>query len=264
MGWDSVLTLLSPQLRRETKRELNQHWVLRISFLKGFSDPFVTDVSDGLTRFIFLDQENFGQPGYLYIALAGAGYRNMRHKSNGKVILIASGDVWGEDHLLLSAKWLLTDNSGVAVSHVECQALSKKHMDIVLPHHPQVQRTLRKIVVNLLFRRAVFSIAELHKQFMTSKHSGDFFDLKAGEQLDESKYRVHRLYATVRNLTFCASSKKVAWFEDGVLPDKDAPTGIELIASRLDGLVTDLHELTARTIYMEKYMLLPGAKTDVV
>lgn len=143
--WEAITKQMSPQLRRDTSREINKFWVLRIGFLTRCSIAFITDVSEALKIQMFSEEETFGERWHLYILKEGLATRQTHLQ------VIAPGAVWGEDHLLLTCERLLTDNTAVALVFSQCQVLHKEVFHRIADEYPEHSKTLQRARIRQAF-----------------------------------------------------------------------------------------------------------------
>lgn len=148
--WHGLETKMSPKLRRESSMEVHYTWVSSISFLRSCPHQLVADVASLMTVQCFSEQEIFGDIGRLYIVVEGL----VSLCRTGTTL--APGELWGEDHLLLSSVVVfLSDNTACALEYVQCSSLSKQVFDQALASHPEKRADLRRLAVRLTFQTAV-------------------------------------------------------------------------------------------------------------
>lgn len=82
-----LLRLMSPQLRGEVARHLNQAWIHRVPYLRHISDQFVTELAMSLEQEFFAPEE-FIRSDCLHILEKGVCLQDSR--------IIPNGFVWGE------------------------------------------------------------------------------------------------------------------------------------------------------------------------
>eukprot|EP00913_Durusdinium_trenchii_P031038 g29068.t1 len=137
-AWQEILNRMSPQLRRDTYREVNVHWVKKVRFFDSCSTSFLIGIAEILEIKMFGEQEHFGQLFHMYIMMGGAASRVVNFT------LLLPGMVWGEDHLLLSNPDLVASNIAVSLTVVEVQELAKAGFDAVLEDFPEHVQDLRQ------------------------------------------------------------------------------------------------------------------------
>lgn len=157
-AWQEILSRMSPQLRRDTYREVNVHWVKKVRFFDGCSTSFLTGIAEILEIKMFAEQEHFGQLFHMYIMMGGTASRVINFN------LLLPGMIWGEDHLLLSNPDLVCSNIAVSLTVVEVQELSKEGFDSVLQDFPDHAQILRREVVKFIVIRGVKRFAQLTLQ----------------------------------------------------------------------------------------------------
>ncbi|CAJ1449393.1 unnamed protein product, partial [Effrenium voratum] len=154
-AWQKILNRMSPQLRRDTYREVNVHWVKKVRFFDKCSTSFLTCIAEILEIRMFGEQEHFGQLFHMYIMMGGAASRVTNFS------ILVPGTVWGEDHLLLSNPDLVASNIAVSLTVVEVQELVKSGFDAVLDNFPEHAAVLRQIVVKYIVIRGVKRLAAI-------------------------------------------------------------------------------------------------------
>lgn len=157
-AWQEILNRMSPQLRRDTYREVNVHWVKKVRFFDSCSTSFLIGIAEILEIKMFGEQEHFGQLFHMYIMMGGAASRVVNFT------LLLPGMVWGEDHLLLSNPDLVASNIAVSLTVVEVQELAKAGFDAVLEDFPEHVQDLRQVVVKYIFMRGLKRLAALTLQ----------------------------------------------------------------------------------------------------
>eukprot|EP00439_Symbiodinium_sp_Y106_P014783 s1126_g2.t1 len=146
-AWQQILERMSPQLRRDTYREVNVHWVKKVRFLDKCSTSFLTCIAEILEMRMFGEQEHFGKLFHMYIMMGGTASRVMNF-----TIL--------EDHLLLANPDLVVSNIAVSLTVVEVQELSKSGFEEVLEDFPEHLRDLRQVSVKYIFMRGLKKFAQ--------------------------------------------------------------------------------------------------------
>eukprot|EP00435_Cladocopium_sp_Y103_P005534 s387_g1.t2 len=154
-AWQEILSRMSPQLRRDTYREVNVHWVKKVRFFDGCSTSFLVGIAEILEIKMFGEQEHFGQLFHMYIMMGGTASRVINFN------LLLPGMIWGEDHLLLSNPDLVCSNIAVSLTVVEVQEVSKEGFDSVLEDFPDHAQILRREVVKFIVIRGVKRLAQL-------------------------------------------------------------------------------------------------------
>mmetsp|Transcript_64663 Transcript_64663/g.151579 ORF Transcript_64663/g.151579 Transcript_64663/m.151579 type:complete len:738 (-) Transcript_64663:62-2275(-) len=153
-AWQQILERMSPQLRRDTYREVNVHWVKKVRFLDKCSTSFLTCIAEILEMRMFGEQEHFGKLFHMYIMMGGTASRVMNFT------ILVPGMVWGEDHLLLANPDLVVSNIAVSLTVVEVQELSKSGFEEVLEDFPEHLRDLRQVSVKYIFMRGLKKFAQ--------------------------------------------------------------------------------------------------------
>jgi len=130
-----------------------------------------------------VEEEHFGEPRNLYIMRSGTAKRNNWHRRKLTLSLLFPGDVWGEDHLLLTQPRLLSDTSAVAMQFVQCHKLSKLNFDNIMLSYPSQLASIRRYTVQLAFRRVVGYLAdERRKRLLSEKPGCTEYNLEDGEE----------------------------------------------------------------------------------
>lgn len=153
--WRALTLRMSPQLRRDTAREINRTWIKRIRFLaRCLKDVgFITDVSQAMQVRMFSERESFGELNEMYVMVEGVAalHKTMR--------VITPGEAWGEDHLILTNPKLLEDNVAVSMVFVEVQILSKADFDKVLLDHDRPREIMKRQKCKYLLKRGIITVA---------------------------------------------------------------------------------------------------------
>merc|ERR1711933_638781 len=101
---------MSPQLKTLVAYQLNRTWMRRIPYLSKVSKYVIQHISLLLGSCCVAQNEGFGENFKLYILNQGSVART-KIRGDRKIALLYPGAVWGEEHLLLNAWFLLTPNS---------------------------------------------------------------------------------------------------------------------------------------------------------
>lgn len=160
--WKRLTDRMSPQLQRDTAREVNNFWIKQVQFLKKcwYSVAFMTDLCSALEVHMYTEQEHFGSQGHMYILMEGLVSLLQHGASFSRFQVAAAGSVWGEDHLLLENGGLLKSNRSVTLTFVNARTLSKTDFDAILGNFPQVKKIVREQVVKYAFIRGVKNYAK--------------------------------------------------------------------------------------------------------
>lgn len=158
--WQSLVTRMSPQLRRDASREVNLHWLRRVKFLVKADPVLITDISQALNLSMYAEQEHFGELHHLYILVQGSGTLS-RERGHKKVDfrVLSIGTVWGEDHLLLDCVDLLEDNVAVALTIVMVNSLSREDFERAVAKNPAQAAAIRQVAVKYAVIAGVKSLA---------------------------------------------------------------------------------------------------------
>lgn len=157
--WKLLVGRVSPQLRRDICREVNKAWVLRITVLsKCQSTSFVTSIAELLTSHMFAEGEIFGLPFHLYVVAGGLG-RLVTH-----IHVLIKDAVWGEDHLLLTNRWLLSDNAAQAMTFLEVMTLKRTDFQGAVIDFPEFKHIIRQSTIKCILFRGMKLLAEAERQ----------------------------------------------------------------------------------------------------
>lgn len=160
--WKGLVSRVSPQLRRDISRELNKAWVLRIHVLaKCQSTSFVTSIAEKLISQQFAEGEMFGSPFHLYV-LAGGLARIVP-----RLDILIKDSVWGEDHLLLTNRMIISDNTAQALTFTETRTLSQEDFSDALADFPEFTSIIRWARVRHILVRGLRLLAEADNLFKT-------------------------------------------------------------------------------------------------
>mmetsp|Transcript_148126 Transcript_148126/g.261226 ORF Transcript_148126/g.261226 Transcript_148126/m.261226 type:complete len:814 (+) Transcript_148126:80-2521(+) len=164
--WKVLVSRVSPQLRRDISREVNKAWVLRIHVLaKCQSTSFVTTIAEQLTSQQFAEGEMFGSPFHLYVLAGGLG------RLVSKIHILIKDAVWGEDHLLLTNRNLLSDNAAQAMTFTETMTLRQVDFQAALGDFPEFTRIIRRATVRHVLIRGLRLLVEAeHKRKSHEEH----------------------------------------------------------------------------------------------
>lgn len=110
-------------------------------YLAGTSKLFLMEVTMHLKTHLYAKHETFGENFTLYILKAGMGNWS---KGNGKICLLTSGSVWGEEHLLLTRAELLRPNTTTTMTFSEALSLERKSFNGVCEEYPEYSHRLRR------------------------------------------------------------------------------------------------------------------------
>eukprot|EP00404_Azadinium_spinosum_P058677 CAMPEP_0180740992 /NCGR_PEP_ID=MMETSP1038_2-20121128/26170_1 /TAXON_ID=632150 /ORGANISM="Azadinium spinosum, Strain 3D9" /LENGTH=433 /DNA_ID=CAMNT_0022774299 /DNA_START=330 /DNA_END=1628 /DNA_ORIENTATION=+ len=152
-AWEMLTLRMSPQLRRDTLREVNKHWMIRIPVFSRACVSFVTDVTQAMRMEMYSDQEHFGHTYHMYLLVHGVAL-----SFTGRVI--PQGVAWGQDHLLLYNRKNLSDNQAMAMNFARVQVLSKSSFLAILASYPEHQPMVRRETLKAALVRGIRSVAE--------------------------------------------------------------------------------------------------------
>merc|ERR1712107_261299 len=111
---------MSPALRYDCAYEMNKTWIVYIKFLSRVArlptgPALLIELCDKLFPRSFGAGELFGDISHMYILIAGRTLRTNALGSN--ISCLFQQSVWGEDHLLLTNRLLLSDNTARCLSY---------------------------------------------------------------------------------------------------------------------------------------------------
>lgn len=187
--WNHLYDRLSPHLQGEVSRELNRAWLRQVAFLHECSPAMLTDLSRNLRHAAFCQGEHFGVPLTLHIMERGLASRDnlandvITKTSSGEkgsrrpsfssdsgtgrskgIRIRRPGSVWGEEHLLLSAWWLLDSNASHALTFVEVILLTRERFDTVVGDHPEHRPLMRRYLIKYALRQGILHEARIRQQ----------------------------------------------------------------------------------------------------
>lgn len=139
--WKNLTSELPPSLQAEVAVALNKAWLRRVPYLVGQSKLFTGRVSVCIKSRHYAQQERFGSNFTLYILNRGLCSRSLRH---GHLRILAVGDVWGQEHLLLTSWWLLLPNTVCALTFVDVMTLDRESFQAVVRDHPETEKHIRR------------------------------------------------------------------------------------------------------------------------
>merc|ERR1712232_539020 len=160
--WTDLVKRMSPALQAEVARDMHRTWLYQVSYLWGLPRLFIRDLAQVITMNQFAQNEVFGENFTLYIMHRGLCSKATRKRMG--IHILRPGSVWGDEHLLLSAWWLLEPNTARAPSFAEVMDLKRKDFDEVCERHPQTLDKLRKYFVKYAVINGIIYAAKQEKQ----------------------------------------------------------------------------------------------------
>merc|ERR1740129_539910 len=157
--WNQIVGRLSPFLRMEVSYHCHKVWLRRVSFLVGAPKLFLSNLTDSMDTFVYAAQETFGSNFTLYTVSQGVISRARGHLS-----VLTAGGVWGEEHLLLTAHWLLQENTAHSLTFSEVLTLARKDFDLAVHEFPEVQPRMRKHFIWTAVVRGIIYESKLRLQ----------------------------------------------------------------------------------------------------
>lgn len=172
--WKDLYGRMSPQLQADVSRELNRAWLCQVPFLAQCSFGLTTAVSENLKQACYSQGEHFGVSLTLYILNRGLAAKDEYVSTDwdterfDRRLSLDSGSgggsgikwrrpgaVWGEEHLLLSAWWLLDPTASLAFTFVEVIVLRRETFERIVQDHPQNFKRLRRSLVKYAVRYGI-------------------------------------------------------------------------------------------------------------
>lgn len=206
----------------------------------------MTDVSGLLHNVIALKDEHFGRPLHLYVMRIGLAQLNNMHRTKATITMKFPGDVWGEDHILLTVERLLTDNSAQALAFVESQELSKESFDRTMESYPDQMKSFRRLTLKLALRRTISFLVEDQRRVKKGDETNQMEPQCCDSIKDDSKLR-----AQTRYLLLSTSSDETVALKPTPAEQNISETDIQLAMSRLDEVFNEMVDLTARLDMVE-------------
>merc|ERR1712014_366875 len=140
--WTGLVKRMSPALQAEVAVDMHKTWLYRVRYLWGLPRLFIKDLAQVIKMENYAQNEVFGENFTLYIM-----HRGLCSKATKKrlgIRILRPGSVWGEEHLLLSACWLLDPNTARALSFTEVMALKREGFLDVCQKHPETHEKFRR------------------------------------------------------------------------------------------------------------------------
>lgn len=141
---------MSPCLQSSVAYAAHKAWLLRVPYLAKATRPFVVRISFALQNQCFAQDETWGDLFKLYILRRGLASLGV-----SKIRVMPVGSVWGEEHLLLTDKKLLSPNSAKALSFVETSSLDRVSFERALGEYPENLLRVRQYYVLIAVTRGV-------------------------------------------------------------------------------------------------------------
>jgi len=161
--WLELQVKMSPTLRTEVAYQLHKTWMRRIPYFKGLSKFLVSQFSRCLDSLVVAAHETFGSNFTLYILHQGLVGR-FSGKRSGKLCVLHPGAVWGEEHLLLTAWWLIVPNTATAITYAELLTLEREAFEKVCFDYPDCQALMRKHYVRYAVFRGIIHVAKRRRR----------------------------------------------------------------------------------------------------
>jgi potassium voltage-gated channel Eag-related subfamily H protein 7 len=148
--YQSVLSVLSPELQGRVVFEWFGEWVLRVPYIGKGSPPFVVEVARNLALQMYAPKEVIIQRRTLFALERGIVWR--------KMVTLLKGNVWGVD-MVLSSPLLRDEASALCLTVVELRFQSYHTFAAILENHPPDKQRVRTYCVKLAVLRGVINYA---------------------------------------------------------------------------------------------------------
>eukprot|EP00746_Dinoflagellata_sp_MGD_P154396 gnl/MRDRNA2_/MRDRNA2_84781_c0_seq1.p1 gnl/MRDRNA2_/MRDRNA2_84781_c0~~gnl/MRDRNA2_/MRDRNA2_84781_c0_seq1.p1 ORF type:complete len:382 (+),score=53.71 gnl/MRDRNA2_/MRDRNA2_84781_c0_seq1:141-1148(+) len=152
---------MSPALKVEVSYQSCKHWIRRLHYLKNVSKLFLQDVTSHMKNRHFAQGECFGDNFELYIVKTGLVSWS---KGEGRVILLRSGSVWGDEHLFLNAPELLPPNTSTTMTFTEVLSIDRTTFKAVCQDYPEYHGLFHRIYIQYAFIRTVLYVVKIEKK----------------------------------------------------------------------------------------------------
>lgn len=142
----------------------------------------MTAVAEGLVAERYAQHEVFGTTCHMYILSKGIITR-----STNLTLLLKPGSVWGEDHMILSCKYLFEDVSAVSQSFSEVLVMPRARFQGIVKDHPEDHIHLRKCYVKLsVIRGVLYMVKQVKKELKKAGQSPDGEGATPREKISEN------------------------------------------------------------------------------
>jgi len=228
-SWKDILKRMSPKLRRDTIRESNSRWLNKISFFLGLPGKsriaMMTDVAMTLQSEHYGPKEPVGEMFRMYIVSRGAVQKfGLR---SGAWDIKRVGDVWGEEHVMLSQPQLLDDNTALSCSYLQVKTISRAELANIIDGYPDCHVMLRKHFVRCLFKIAILRKADEERKRRALERSENTQSIVCGSGGSQIMRKVSISgsrsidEAAAKNLGL-TNDRKVNAFGSAVVDEQDA------------------------------------------
>jgi hypothetical protein len=151
-NYDTAYDCLSPQLQGELILAANRVWLEKVPWLAWTSREFVTVLVRGFSVRAYAQKEIFGEPMNLYVLQRGVVAVNAR--------VYVTGDIWGEDQVLLFSPALLSlFQPCYSLTFSQVQQLHRSTIEEACLRYPGCAVPIRHAYVRMVFRSAIRFIA---------------------------------------------------------------------------------------------------------
>jgi hypothetical protein len=148
--YQSVLSVLSPELQGRVVFEWFGEWVLSVPYIGKGSPPFVVEVARNLALQMYAPKEVIIQRRTLFALERGIVWR--------KMVTLLKGNVWGVD-MVMSSPLLRDETSALCLTVVELRYQGYHTFAAILENHPMDKQRVRTYCVKLAVLRGVISYA---------------------------------------------------------------------------------------------------------
>lgn len=191
-GYKELMAEMSPSLRAEVARAINEQWLKKVWYL---ADPKVSvkllvACAQRVEHGVFARGEHFGEKGTLHIVNRGLVGRLGR--------LLRQGNVWGED-FCLSDITLMDRSESIALVYCECLMMHYQALRQILNRFPEEKVAIRKAAVKIaVIRGIMFEAMRRDRSFKPKSWScGDNRDQSTATGLECGTNEMGQLQYTV-------------------------------------------------------------------
>jgi len=158
--WHELVERMSPSLKTEVCFQINRAWLRRVPYLCKVPRIFISQIAVRMKSEHYSQEETFGHTFTLYIVNRGLCTRGA-----AQLQVLQPGAVWGEEHLLLTAYWLLVPNTAKTFTFVEVSSLSKSSFEEACNEIPEVKAKMRQYLVwYAMIRGIIYEARKLRQE----------------------------------------------------------------------------------------------------
>jgi hypothetical protein len=181
-NYDTAYDCLSPQLQGELILAANRVWLEKVPWLAWTSRDFIIVLVRGFRVLAHAQREIFGEPMNLYVLQRGVVALNAR--------VLVTGDIWGEDQVLLFSPALLSlFQRCYSLTFSQVQVLHRSTIEEACLRYPGNAIPIRRAYVRQVFRSAI--------RFIASKAKSDLdVDQKVEQKIQPHERRYSRRKST--------------------------------------------------------------------